>query len=109
MAVAADSAVREAARANGQASEIAGHVDVLIVPTMSRACGVAHATGLTRGPAGLVLGAAIPIVAPARTDTRSAHRVLRAGGPARRRDCGSGENEKRGDSGSESPAATAAA
>jgi len=69
---AADSALSaEAARANGQASEIAGHVDVLIVPTMESGLMVLRTlTGLTGGlAAGLVLGAAIPIVAPARTDT----------------------------------------
>lgn len=70
--LAADSALSaEAARANGNACEIAGHADVLIAPTMESALMVLRTlTGMTGGlAAGLVLGAAIPIVAPARTDT----------------------------------------
>jgi hypothetical protein len=52
-------------------------------------------TGLTGGlAAGLVLGAAIPIVRRRGPIRWSAHRVLRAGGAAGRRDCGSGKGPK---------------
>jgi phosphotransacetylase len=70
--LAADTALSpQAARANGHPSEIAGHADVLIAPTMESGLMVLRTlTGLTGGlAAGLVLGAAIPIVAPSRTDT----------------------------------------
>ncbi len=61
----------EAARANGVKSEIAGRPDVLIAPSMETASMVVRTlTGLTGGlAAGLVLGAKIPIVVPARTDS----------------------------------------
>ena len=68
----ADSALSaEAARANGVRSDIAGHADILIAPTMEAASLVVRTlTGLTGGlAAGVVLGATIPIVIPARTDS----------------------------------------
>jgi phosphotransacetylase len=68
----ADSALSaEAARANGAHSDVAGRCDVLIAPTMEAASLVVRTlTGLTGGlAAGLVLGAAVPIVAPARGDS----------------------------------------
>jgi len=68
----ADSALSiEAARANGVHSEVAGRADVLIAPTMEAAALVVRTmTGLTSGlAAGLVLGASVPIVAPARSDS----------------------------------------
>ena len=68
----ADSALSaDAARANGIKSEIAGRPDVLIAPTMEAASLVVRTfTGLTGGlAAGIVLGATIPIVIPARTDS----------------------------------------
>lgn len=63
-----------AARANGCQSAVAGQADVLIVPGMeSGALLLRTLTGLTGGlAAGLVLGADLPIVAPARTDTLEA-------------------------------------
>lgn len=68
----ADSALsHDAARANGNHSEIAGAPDVLIAPTLEAASLVLRTlTGLTGGiAAGLVLGAKVPIVAPARADS----------------------------------------
>jgi phosphotransacetylase len=68
----ADSALSpDAARANGVKSEVAGEPDVLIAPTMETALLVLRTmTGLTGGlAAGIVLGATIPIIAPARADT----------------------------------------
>ena len=68
----ADSALSaDAARANGVKSEVAGRPDVLIAPTMEAASLVVRTfTGLTGGlAAGIVLGATIPIVIPARTDS----------------------------------------
>jgi phosphotransacetylase len=68
----ADSALsEEAARANGHRSEVAGHADILIAPGMEAAALVLRTlTGLTSGlAAGVVLGATVPIVAPARGDT----------------------------------------
>lgn len=68
----ADSALSlEAARANGVKSDVAGHPDVLIAPTMEAASLVVRTlTGLTGGlAAGIVLGATIPIVIPSRTDS----------------------------------------
>jgi len=68
----ADSALSaDAARANGVKSELAGHPDVLIAPSMEAASLLLRAlTGLTGGlAAGIVLGARIPIVVPARTDS----------------------------------------
>jgi len=68
----ADSALSvEAARANGAHSEVAGRADILIAPTLEAAALVVRTmTGLTAGlAAGLVLGAEIPIVAPARSDS----------------------------------------
>ncbi|NDP42515.1 MAG: bifunctional enoyl-CoA hydratase/phosphate acetyltransferase, partial [Aromatoleum sp.] len=68
----ADSALSaEAARANGIKSEVAGRPDILIAPTMEAASLVLRTlTGLTGGlAAGLVLGARLPIVAPAHTDS----------------------------------------
>ncbi len=61
----------DAARANGVKSEVAGRADVLIAPTMEAAAMVLRTlTALTGGlAAGLVLGAKIPIVVPARTDS----------------------------------------
>ena len=61
----------DAARANGVKSEVAGHPDVIIAPTMEAAAMVLRTlTALTGGlAAGLVLGAKIPIVVPARTDS----------------------------------------
>ncbi len=69
--LAADSALsREAARANGNRSEIAGAPDVLIAPTLEAASLVLRTlTGFSGGiAAGVVLGARVPIVAPARSD-----------------------------------------
>jgi phosphate acetyltransferase len=59
-----------AARANGVGSEMAGRADVLLAPSMEAAIMVLRTlTGLTGGlAAGLVLGARVPVVAPARTD-----------------------------------------
>jgi phosphate acetyltransferase len=59
-----------AARANGVTSDIAGRADVLIAPSMEAATMVLRTlTALTGGlAAGLVLGARVPVVAPARTD-----------------------------------------
>ncbi len=68
----ADSALSaEAARANGLKSDVAGHPDVLIAPAMEAASLLLRAlTGLTGGlAAGIVLGARIPVVVPARTDS----------------------------------------
>jgi len=61
----------DAARTNGVTSEVAGHVDVLIAPSMESALMVlrtllAFNAGLA---AGIVLGARIPIVIPARNDS----------------------------------------
>ena len=70
--LAADSALAaDAAEANGRRSEVAGQADVLIAPGMESALLVLRTlTGLTSGlAAGLVLGARVPIVAPARTDS----------------------------------------
>ena len=60
-----------AARANGVRSDVAGRPDVLIAPTMETASMVMRTlTGLTGGlAAGVVLGAKIPIVIPARADS----------------------------------------
>ena len=77
-----DSALSDtAARANGVKSEIMGDADVLIAPNMEGALLVLRTlTGLMGGlAAGIVLGAKVPIVAPARTDsmeTRMASCVL---------------------------------
>jgi phosphate acetyltransferase len=73
----------EAARAAGAKPDFAGRVDVLIAPTMEAAIMVLRTlTGLAGGlAAGLVLGARVPIVAPARGDsmeTRMASCVLAA-------------------------------
>jgi phosphate acetyltransferase len=61
----------DVARANGVKSEIAGRPDVLIAPTMEAASLMLRAlTGLLGGlSAGIVLGARIPIVVSARTDS----------------------------------------
>ena len=70
--LAPDSALSgDAARANGVTSEVAGRVDVLIAPSMESALMVlrtlmAFNAGLA---AGIVLGARVPIVIPARTDS----------------------------------------
>ena len=68
----ADSALSaEAARANGVKSDVAGHADILVAPTMEAASMVVRTlTGLSGGlAAGIVLGATLPIVIPARTDS----------------------------------------
>jgi phosphotransacetylase len=68
----ADSALSgEAARVNGVNSDVAGRADVLIAPTMEAASLVVRTlTGLTGGlAAGIVLGATLPILIPARTDS----------------------------------------
>ena len=68
----ADSALSaEAARANGVKSDVAGHPDILVAPTMEAASMVVRTlTGLSGGlAAGIVLGATLPIVIPARTDS----------------------------------------
>ena len=68
----ADSALsEEAAAANGHRGDVAGHADVLIAPGMEAASLMLRTlTGLTSGlAAGVVLGAAVPIVAPVRGDT----------------------------------------
>jgi len=70
--LAPDSALSgDAARMNGVTSEVAGRVDVLIAPSMESALMVlrtilAFSSGLA---AGIVLGARIPIVIPARNDS----------------------------------------
>ena len=70
--LAPDSALSgDAARANGVTSEVAGRVDVLIAPSMESALMVlrtllASGAGLA---AGIVLGARVPIVIPARNDS----------------------------------------
>jgi phosphate acetyltransferase len=71
----------DAARNNGVRSEVAGRVDVLIAPGMEAAVMVLKTLQvLTHGlAAGLVLGAKVPIVVPARGDsmeTRMASCVL---------------------------------
>ena len=70
--LAPDSALSaDAARMNGVSSEVAGHVDVLIAPTMESALMVLR-TLMAFNPglaAGIVLGARIPIVIPARNDS----------------------------------------
>jgi phosphate acetyltransferase len=60
----------EAARLHGVKSEIAGHADVLIAPTMEAATMVLRTlTGVTGGlAAGLVLGAKVPVVMPSPRD-----------------------------------------
>jgi phosphate acetyltransferase len=60
-----------AAQANGRDSAVAGHADILIVPDLqSGALLLSTLTCLTGGlAAGLVLGADLPIVAPAPTDS----------------------------------------
>ena len=68
----ADSALSAAAaHANGVTSEVAGEADVLIAPNMEAALLVLRTlTGIMGGLAvGIVLGAKIPIIAPARTDS----------------------------------------
>jgi len=73
----------DAARANDVASEVAGRADALIAPTMESAIMVLR-TLIAFNPslvAGIVLGAKVPIVAPARQDsleTRMASCVLAA-------------------------------
>ena len=80
--LAPDSALSlEAARAKGVASPIAGSVDVLIGPSMESALMMLRTLLALGGglAAGIVLGARIPIVAPARHDsmeTRMASCVL---------------------------------
>jgi phosphotransacetylase len=70
--LAPDSALSaEAARANGVKSDVAGHTDVLIGPSMESALMVLR-TMLAMGgglAAGIVLGARVPIVMPARADS----------------------------------------
>ncbi len=60
----------EAARANGRESPVAGAADVMIAPGMESAWLVLRSLIVLTGglAAGLVLGATVPIVAPARTD-----------------------------------------
>ena len=68
----ADSALSaEAARANGVKSAVAGDPDILLAPTMEAASLVLRTlTGLTGGlAAGIVLGAKVPIIVPARADS----------------------------------------
>jgi phosphate acetyltransferase len=70
--LAADSALSAAAaHANGRESEVAGNADILIVPGLqSGALVLRTLTALTGGlAAGLVLGAHLPIVAPAHADS----------------------------------------
>ncbi len=61
----------DAARARGVKSDVAGRADILIGPSMESAIMVLRTlTGLTSGlAAGVVLGATIPIVAPARHES----------------------------------------
>ncbi len=73
----------DAAHANGVQSEVAGQADALIAPTMEAAIMVLRTLiAFNRGlAAGIVLGAKVPIVAPARRDameTRMASCVLAA-------------------------------
>jgi phosphate acetyltransferase len=70
--LAPDSALSaEAAHAKGVTSEIAGHIDVLIGPSMESALMVMRTLLALGGglAAGIVLGARIPIVVPTRHDT----------------------------------------
>jgi phosphate acetyltransferase len=70
--LAPDSALSaEAARTKGVKSEIAGHVDVLIAPSMESALMVMRTLQAMSGglAAGVVLGARVPIVVPTRYDT----------------------------------------
>lgn len=70
--LAPDSALSgDAARANGVTSEVAGRVDVMIAPSMESALMVLRTlTALNAGlVAGIVLGARVPIVIPARNDS----------------------------------------
>lgn len=64
----------DAARASGIVSDVAGHVDAMIAPSMEAALMVLRTlTGVTRGlAAGLALGAKVPIVLPARADSMEA-------------------------------------
>ncbi|TMH00291.1 MAG: bifunctional enoyl-CoA hydratase/phosphate acetyltransferase [Betaproteobacteria bacterium] len=80
----------EAAQSNGVKSGIAGQVDIMIAPGMEAALMVLKTlTVITRGlAAGLVLGAKVPIVVPARTDSmevRIASCVLASLAAARQR------------------------
>ena len=80
----------EAARNSGIESDVPGHVDAMIAPSMEAALMVLRTlTGVTRGlAAGLALGARVPIVLPARTDSmevRMASCVLAALVAARQR------------------------
>jgi phosphate acetyltransferase len=68
----ADSALSiDAARANGVRSEVAGRPDILVAPSMESASMVLRTLiGLTGGlAAGIVLGARLPVVVPARIDS----------------------------------------
>jgi phosphate acetyltransferase len=72
---------RDAARANNSKSEIAGNADVLIAPGMESASMLVRTLiAMTGGlAAGLVIGAKVPVVAPARSEsmeTRMASCVL---------------------------------
>lgn len=80
----------ESAQSNGVKSGIAGQVDILIAPGMEAALMVLRTlTVMTRGlAAGLVLGAKVPIVVPARADSmevRIASCVLASLAAARQR------------------------
>ena len=80
----------EAAQSNGVKSGIAGQVDIMIAPGMEAALMVLKTLSvITRGlAAGLVLGAKVPIVVPARTDSmevRIASCVLASLAAARQR------------------------
>jgi len=65
---------RDAARANNSKSEIAGNANVLIAPGMESASILVRTLiAMTGGlAAGLVIGAKVPVVAPARTDSMEA-------------------------------------
>ncbi len=63
-----------AARGSGRAAAVAGRADVLIAPSMEAAALLVRAlTGITGGlAAGLILGATLPVVAGAASDTMEA-------------------------------------
>jgi len=67
-----DAALRaDDARTNGARNEMAGRADILIAPSLEAAVMVLRTlTGITQGLAcGIVLGARVPIIVPARSDS----------------------------------------
>ncbi len=69
--LAPDSALSaEAARMNGITSDVAGQADILVGPTMEASLMVLRTLQAVTGclAAGLILGARVPIIVPARND-----------------------------------------